>query len=72
METIFQTTFCQRYVFPEPPTPQVRRKLIAAGFRFDGVCWHRTTGTATTLSQNEMARFLDDDLKAYQDAGLAS
>ena len=71
MEPIFQTTFCQRYVFPEAPAPHVRRKLLAAGFRFDGTAWHRTIGTASTLSHSEMMRFLDSDIQDNRNSGLA-
>ena len=71
MDTIFQTTFCQRYVFPEVPAPHIRRKLIEAGFKFDGVCWHRTLGTASTLSNAEMMHFLDEDCRNIRESGIA-
>ncbi len=71
MDVIFQTTFCQRYVFAEPPAPHIRNMLIGAGFKFDGTCWHRTMGTASALTPSEARQFISQDYKDYSDSGIA-
>ena len=71
MEPILQTTFTQKYCFPEPPPAHIRRMLIDAGYKFDGVCWSKTIGTASTLSNSEMMYFLNGDIKNIRDSGLA-
>ena len=70
LESIFQTVFTQKHVFAEPPPPQVRRLLLEAGYKFDGVCWARTVGTACSLSPAEAMHFIAQDCKDYRESGL--
>lgn len=70
-DIVFQTTFCQKYVFPEPPSAHTRNMLIAAGFRYDGTCWHRTIGTASVLSPSDARRYIAQDFNDYSYTGLA-
>ena len=60
---IFRTEFKQVYSFPGSPPPHVRRKLMQAGFTFNGEFWQRVVSTTSVLSQSEMMIFLDSDME---------
>ena len=63
LESVFQSTFTQKHVFASHPPPALRRLLVDAGYKFDGVCWTRTIGQACSLTPAEAMRFIQTDIK---------
>ena len=69
-EVGFSTSFTQRYTFAGPPDRDLRRKLLAAGFKFDGIGWSRTLGSADALSPSHARFQIEQDIWDQREFGV--